>query len=705
MRSSGQWKTPGSEYITPEAIISLFKKRAKPLSFEEVLSLLHVPRKKAKPLKRLLNEMVKKGELVRTRKGHYGPPDEMSLVTGYFEAHRDGYGFLIPEKAGERDIFIPARATGGAMDNDRVIARIEEPAKRSGRIIKILERAHTRIAGRFEYGRYGSFVKPKNRSLTFDIYIPSGARGGAKNNDHVIVEIIEYPSDSRPPVGKVIKVLKKPETPKAEIESIMEEFSLSERFPSEASLEAKALTKKEIQRGERKDLTGLVTVTIDGEKAKDFDDAISIKKLGENFLLYVHIADVGYFVPWNSALDKEAKRRATSVYFPDRAIPMLPKELSEDLCSLKPGLERAAFTVELLFDGKGERLNVNFYPSLIKSKARLTYTSVKKILIDKDPTERQRYSSLLPDLELMEELTRLLREKRIERGSLDFDLPEPEVILDIQGRPENIIKAERTFAHMIIEEFMIAANEAVAQYLEVLGVPTLYRIHEKPDPLKMEELSRILKTITGKRLIRPSQFQALIKEVKGSPHEEIVNYILLRSLKRARYSPENIGHFGLASTCYTHFTSPIRRYPDLVVHRILRDVISNRLNDRKMKDLEEILPAIAFHSSRMERLADEAERTVIDAMRVWFMKDRIGEKFKGDIISITPYGLKVRLKDFYVEAFLHVSYMTDDFYIYDQETLTLRGKRKKKIFRIGDEITVRIEKIDEIDKEIIVGLL
>lgn len=696
---------PGHESITPEVIKSLFKKRTKPLSFEELLTLLRIPRKKAKPLKRLLNEMVNKGELVRTRKGHYGPPEEMSLVTGYFEAHRDGYGFVIPEKPGERDIFIPARATAGAMDNDRVIARIEEPARRAGRIIKILERAHTRIAGIFEYGRFGSFVKPKNRSLTFDVYIPASARGGAKNNDHVIVEIVEYPSDSRAPVGRVVKVLKKPETPKAEIESIMEEFNLSLKFPPEANSEARAVTKKEIQKEERKDLTGLVTVTIDGENAKDFDDAISIKRLEENYLLYVHIADVGYFVPWNSALDKEARKRATSVYFPDRAIPMLPKELSEDICSLKPGVERAAFTVELLFNEKGERLNVNFYPSLIKSKARLTYTAVKKMLIDKDPAERARYTSLLPDLELIEELARLLRQKRLERGSLDFDLPEPEVILDIQGRPENIIKAERTFAHMIIEEFMIAANEAVAQHLEELGVPTLYRVHEKPDPLKMEELSRILKTITGKRLIRPSQFPSLIKEVKGTPHEEIVNYILLRSLKQARYSPENVGHFGLASPCYTHFTSPIRRYPDLVVHRILRDVISKRLGEKKIKELEEILPAIAFHSSRMERLADEAERTVIDAMRIWFMKNRIGEEFKGNIISITPYGMKVRLKDFYVEGFLHVSYMTDDFYIYDQETLTLRGKRKRKIFSIGDEITVRIERIDELEREIILGLV
>lgn len=694
---------PGPEFINSEVIKSLFQKRTKPLSFEEILSLLNISRKKARPLKRLLSEMVKKGELVRTRKGHYGPPEEMNLVTGYFEAHRD-YGFVIPEKPGERDIFIPARFSGGAMDNDRVIARIEEPARRSGRIIKILERVHTKIAGVFEYGRYGSFVRPKNRNLNFDIYIPPQARGGAKSNDHVIAEIVQYPTDSRPPIGKIVRILKKPDTPRAEIGSIIEEFNLEEKFPEYVNAEARELIKRPVERSQRKDLSGLITVTIDGENAKDFDDAISIKRVNDGYLLYVHIADVGYFVPWDTPLDKEARKRGTSVYFPDRAIPMLPRELSEDICSLKPNLERAAFTVEMLFNERGEMLHANFYPSIIKSRARLTYTSVKRVLIDKEPSERAKYNSLLPYLELMEGLARLLREKRIQRGSLDFDLPEPEVILDIQGRPENIIKAERTFAHMIIEEFMIAANEAVAEYLEGLGAPCLYRIHEKPDPLKMEELSKIVRNLTGKRILKASYFPLLIKDVKGTPQEELVNYILLRNLKQARYSPENVGHFGLASRCYTHFTSPIRRYPDLVVHRILRDVILKRMDDDKIKHLEEVLPSIAFHSSKMERLADEAERTVIDAMRVWFMKDKIGDEFTGNIISITPYGIRVRLKDFYVEGFLHVSFMTDDFYVYDERSFTLSGRRTKRTFRLGDELKVRIERIDEVEREIILGI-
>lgn len=690
--------------VSKETISTLFKKSSKPLSFEEIARLLDIPKKELRILKRLLREMVTKGDLVKTRKGHYGPPDEMNLVTGYFEAHRDGYGFVIPEKPGERDLFIPARFTAGAMDNDRVIARIEEPSKRSGRIIKILERAHTRIAGIFEYDRYGSFVRPKNRSLAFDIYIPPHGRNGAKSGDHVITKIVQYPTDSRPSVGKIVKILKKPDTPRAEIEAIIEEFNLPRTFPEDVTLESKRLAKEPFTKQGRKDLVNLLTITIDGENAKDFDDAISIKKTEYGYILYVHIADVGYFVPWDSLLDKEARKRGTSVYFPDRVIPMLPKELSEDLCSLKPKVERPTFTVEIFFNERGERLNASFYPSFIKSTARMTYTSVKKILIDRDPAERTKYNHLLNDLEIMAELARLLRQNRLQRGSLDFDLPEPEVLLDLQGKPEMIIRAERTFAHMIIEEFMIAANEAVAEYLEGLGVPTLYRIHEKPDPLKLEELSRVIKNLTGKSIIKKASFASIIKEMKGRPEEEIINYIILRSLKQARYSPQNVGHFGLASESYTHFTSPIRRYPDLVVHRILRDVLTNRLSDKKAKELEEILPSIAFHSSRMERLADEAEKTVVDAMRVWFMKDKIGEEFEGTIVSVTPYGLKIRLKDFYVEGFIHVSYMTDDFYIYDEKNITLRGKRRGKIFRIGDTLRVRIDRIDSVEREIILGI-
>jgi len=489
----------------------------------------------------------------------------------------------------------------------------------------------------------------------------------------------------------------------------VEEFNLPQRFPRAVHDEAKRLFQTAPEEADlrRKDLRRLSTVTIDGERAKDFDDAVSIKLTDHGYRLWVHIADVGFYIAMDSAIDKEARQRGTSVYLPDRVIPMLPKELSEDLCSLKPGLDRLAFTVEMDFSRDGERLNARFYPSLIKSCERMTYTSVRKILVDYDRHERERYDHLLRDFELMNELCNILRSRRLQRGSLDFDLPEPEVLLDLQGRPEAIIRAERNLAHMIIEEFMIAANEAVAEHLESLGIPSLYRIHEEPDPTKIEDILRVVRPLVRlkKKSLHPADLAWLIIEIKGRPFEEIVNYMILRSLKQARYSPINVGHFGLASRCYTHFTSPIRRYPDLVVHRILREVMRKRhLPDRRIREFEAILPDIAFHSSRMERLADEAEREVINAMRVWFMRDKVGEEYGGRVVGITPYGLKVRLKDFYVEGFLHVSYIPDDFYQYNEKTLSLVGRNTGRSFRIGDELRVRIDRVDMDEREIILGI-
>lgn len=696
--------------VKREDLLAFFKERVKrPLSFREVAELMGLSRSEARALKRLLREMVRSGDIVRTRKGLYGPAEEMNLLSGYFEAHRDGYGFVVLERPGERDVFVPARWTSGAMNNDRVIVRVENWQRREGRIVRILERATTRLAGKVDISKNAFYVRPKNKTVPFDIYISPRDIGKARRGNNVIVEIIDYPSDKRPPSGRVIKVIERPDDPRGEVESIIEEFNLPKKFPKVVHDEALELYKMvEGERpSKRKDLRGLTTVTIDGERARDFDDAVSIRLLEHGYRLWVHIADVSHYVDWDSAIDKEARKRATSVYFPDRVIPMLPKELSEDLCSLKPCVDRLTMTVEMDFDREGNRIGVRFYPSLIRSDARMTYTSVRKILVDNEPRERERYEALLQDLELMNELCNLLRSKRLERGSLDFDLPEPEVILDLQGRPEAILRAERSIAHIIIEEFMIAANEAVAGYIESLGISGLYRVHEEPDVAKIEEIVRVIRHIKGfrKRSIRPSDFANLLNEIKGTPVEEIVNYMVLRSLKQARYSPINVGHFGLASKCYTHFTSPIRRYPDLVVHRILRDVLlKKRLSTKRIKYLEGLLPDIAFHSSRMERLAEESEREVIDAMRGWFMKDKVGEEYIGKVVSITPYGMKIRLKDFYVEGFLHVSYINDDFYQYDERSISLIGKNRGRRFNIADELTVRIDRVDMDEREVILGL-
>src|SRR4030043_238231 len=489
--------------VNKETVLSFFREKTiKPLDFRNIVSLMKLSRAETRALKSILRVVGRVGDIVLTRKGLYGPAEDMDLVSGYFEQLKEGYGFVIMEKPGERDLFIPAWAISGAMNNDRVLVRIENRHKRVGRIIRILERAHTRIAGRFEVTKTGLYIRPKNRSLHFDLTIAQKDREGAKNGDILIAEIISYPTDRKPPAGKGVKIMGKPEDPKAEVEAIIDEFSLPRRFPRNV-----------------------------------LDDAVSIKLVKHGYTLYVHIADVAFYIDWNSTIDVEARKRGTSVYFPDRVIPMLPKELSEDLCSLKPGVEKLAFTVEIDFDRNGNRLNAKFYPSVITSNERMTYTSVRKIFVNNDTHERKRYDYLLKDIELMGELCSILRNKRLERGSLDFDLPEPEVLLDIQGRPEAILKAERNYAHMIIEEFMVAANEAVAGHLNGIGIPILYRVHEEPDPLKFEDMVKMFKSVCGAKWpLKPKDTSELLNDIKGKPEEEVVNYMVLRSLKRARYS-------------------------------------------------------------------------------------------------------------------------------------------------------------------------
>ncbi|MGE5894134.1 MAG: ribonuclease R [bacterium] len=684
-----------------------------PLSFRLLSERLGFSKREARQLKKVLKQLIKEGKIIRTRKGLYGQAEEMSLVTGYFEAHRDGYGFVVLEKPGERDIFIPSRATMGAMDNDMVVVRVENIQRRQGRIIRILKRAFQRVAGIIEVEGKNVYLRPKHMRLPFDISIPPAEKGKAKDGDTVIVEITKYPTENRPPTGRVVKIIKEPGDPKAEIEAIVDEFNVPRRFPSdviEASNTLLSVGIEDYGTGKtRKDLTGLTTVTIDGERAKDFDDAVSIKLTPEGYKLYVHIADVSNYVDWDDIIDIEARNRATSVYLPDRVSPMLPPSLSEDICSLRPGVKRMTFTVEMDFDRHGNRTGEKFYPSVIQSNERMTYTAVSRIIVDQDPKERTRYNALLGDFELMAELCGVLRKKRLERGSLDFDLPEPEVILDLEGQLEAIIKAERNFAHMLIEEFMIAANEAVAEFIESRGVPSLYRIHEEPDESKMDEILAVVRGVANLQLshIRSEDLPSILSRIKGTPSEEVINYIILRSLKQARYSVTNVGHFGLASKSYSHFTSPIRRYPDLVVHRVLKDVLIYKkgIPDKKLKAYESVLPDIALNSSRMERIADEAEREVIDAMRAWFMKGRVGDQFGARIVGITPYGMKLRLKEFYIEGFLRVSSMADDYYQYNEKDLSLFGKNTKKQYRIGKDLTVRVDKVDMQEREILFGIV
>lgn len=691
--------------MNPETISEFIKKAGKPVSFREISDAFTLRASERKKLKRILNELIAQGKLIRNRKGLYFSVHEAKLVTGYFEAHRNGFGFVIPDSPKDTDIFIPPNATMGAMHGDRVVARLEHRRKREGRIIRILERTVKRIVGTVEKSGPIFYIQPRKRNITQQIILaPQDMK--VKPGDLVLAEITTYQALNKPLVARLLKVFEKPKTPKEDTEILVYEYELPKRFPQNVSTLSKEVADRGISRRQfkdRVDLRDLPTVTIDGENAKDFDDAVSIKKTRNGFILWVHIADVSHYVTWNSPIDIEARQRATSVYLPDRVIPMLPLELSENLCSLIPKTPRLTFTVELHLDNSGHIKKSLFYPSVIQTAERMTYTSVKKILIDKDKEEIKRYRALVSHFERMAELCEILKDKRRKRGSLDFDLPEPEVLLDIKGDPQAIIKAERNLAHFIIEEFMILANEAVAEFLYSKNIPALYRVHEEPEANKIQYLTKIIRNLgVLKGDLKPSGFYEFIELIKGTPQEEIVNYLILRSLKQARYSPENVGHFGLASRCYTHFTSPIRRYPDLVVHRILKEyLLKGKLSNEKTEELKEILPDIAIHSSRMERRADEVERDAIQIMRVWFMKDKIGEEFLGRVTMVTPEGLRVRLEEYYIEGFLPVSHMSDDFYQYDENRYCLTGVKRKKKFTIGTSLNVRVSRVSLSEREIV----
>jgi len=691
--------------LNPETISEFIKKAGKPVSFREISDAFTLRASERKKLKRILNELIAQGKLIRNRKGLYFSVHEAKLVTGYFEAHRNGFGFVIPDSPKDTDIFIPPNATMAAMHGDRVVARLEHRRKREGRIIRILERTVKRIVGTVEKSGPIFYIQPRKRNITQQIILaPQDMK--VKPGDLVLAEITTYQALNKPLVARLLKVFEKPKTPKEDTEILVYEYELPKRFPQNVSTLSKEVADRGISRRQfkdRVDLRELPTVTIDGENAKDFDDAVSIKKTRNGFILWVHIADVSHYVTWNSPIDIEARQRATSVYLPDRVIPMLPLELSENLCSLIPKTPRLTFTVELHLDNSGHIKKSLFYPSVIQTAERMTYTSVKKILIDKDKEEIKRYRALVSHFERMAELCEILKDKRRKRGSLDFDLPEPEVLLDIKGDPQAIIKAERNLAHFIIEEFMILANEAVAEFLYSKNIPALYRVHEEPEANKIQYLTKIIRNLgVLKGDLKPSGFYEFIELIKGTPQEEIVNYLILRSLKQARYSPENVGHFGLASRCYTHFTSPIRRYPDLVVHRILKEyLLKGKLSNEKTEELKEILPDIAIHSSRMERRADDVERDAIQIMRVWFMKDKIGEEFLGRVTMVTPEGLRVRLEEYYIEGFLPVSHMSDDFYQYDENRYCLTGVKRKKKFTIGTSLNVRVSRVSLSEREIV----
>ncbi|MEI6702353.1 MAG: ribonuclease R, partial [Deltaproteobacteria bacterium] len=569
--------------LTKKQILTFLKQREGSTHFASLLREFggrHVKRE----LKNMLEDMADDGEVVRLKGNSYTLPGKTKTLRGRISVHRDGYGFVTPEGGGE-DIFIPSKYLKGALHGDLVEASSSQSrmggGKLDGRVVAVVEHATRRVVGRYEETRRGAIVISEDQRLNLVVTIPAKGRGLAEDGHQVVAELTSYPIGSRPAEGRVVEVLGWPDDPEVEIQSVIRRFDLPHIFGKDVLAEAEGISEtvsKEELTG-RVDLRNMPTVTIDGETARDFDDAVSLKREGENFRLWVSIADVSHYVKKESPLDREAYLRGTSIYFPDRCIPMLPERLSNGICSLNPQLDRLTMTAEMLFDRSGSMLESVFYPSVIKSAARLTYTIVKQIIVDDDREVTDKHRPVAPMLLEMKELAMILMGMRKKRGSIDFDLPEPEIIIGLTGQTEGIIRAERNLAHQLIEEFMLAANEAVARFITSRDIPFLYRVHENPDPAKLLTFQEFIYGFgyefgLVEDKVNPSELQRLLNQADGRPEERMINYALLRCMKQARYAAENLGHFGLASDCYCHFTSPIRRYPDLVVHRILKAAIS-----------------------------------------------------------------------------------------------------------------------------------
>jgi ribonuclease R len=660
-----------------------------------------------------LRALCRQGRIARLKKNHYALPDRQNLATGRVHAHPDGYGFLILEDRDAEDLYINRREMRRVMHGDRVMARIERKSRGGSEthIVQVLERAHKRIVGTYdEIDRHGYLIPMDARIGPIRL---NGAGKKPATGKVIAAEISRYGTALSPAEAEVVKIIGDPDDPEVQAQSLVFRYGLSTNFPSEVYEEAnhvsRAIAPEAIEA--RTDLRALPIVTIDGENARDFDDAVYVRRQGAVFELYVSIADVSAYVAPETALDREAHARATSVYFPDRAIPMLPEALSNGICSLNPNEDRLTKTVCIEFNARGEVLRSHFFNSVIRSHQRMTYTNVRRILVDCDFEVLERYKDLVDQFKLMEELALLIYEQRRARGNLDFDLPEAEIVLDIQGMPENIVRAERNIAHRIIEEFMIAANEAVARHLTEKNLPFLYRVHEGPDPDALEALAPFLLSL-GYRLplkrekIAPLEIQKLLESARGEPEERVLNRVLLRSMKQAVYQPENIGHFGLASACYTHFTSPIRRYPDLIVHRMFdRALHGEKLKPNEREDLLRYLQEAGKHTSERERHAMDAEREMVDLKKAQFMMNKIGEEFIGFITTLANFGFFVELADYFVEGLVKLASLPDDDYDYYEKEYVIKGRRHGKKFRLGDNVRVKVARINvfrsEIDFELI----
>ncbi len=667
-----------------------------PMKIKELAIILQVPRENREELLEVLEELIRDGKVEQTKRGKYKIA-EMPVFTGKFVGNARGFGFVELEEEKE-DIFISEANAGAAVHGDTVQISLL-PAKtgkrREGVVIKVLDHAITEIVGTYQQNRNFGFVIPDNLKFTKDIFIPIEHSRGAVNGHKVVVEITDYGSDEKSPEGKVKEIIGHVNDPGTDVLSVVYAYDLPLEFPEKVLNQAERVG-CEVTAADclgRMDLRDWQMVTIDGEDAKDLDDAISITKEGNLYHLGVHIADVTNYVQENSALDREALKRGTSVYLVDRVIPMLPHRLSNGICSLNQGADRLALSCLMDVDEKGNVIGHQIAETVIRVDRRMTYTSVKKILSG-DETEAEEYRELVPMFRRMEELSVLLRARRKKRGSIDFDFPESKILLDKQGRPTEIKPYDRNVATKIIEDFMLLANETVAQDFYWQELPFVYRTHENPDPEKIQQLALFINNFgyaikNNRDEIHPKEIQKLLARIEGAPEEAMISRLTLRSMKRAQYTVECSGHFGLAAKYYCHFTSPIRRYPDLQIHRIIKDALRGRMNQDKISHYQGILPEVASHSSQMERRADEAERETEKMKKAEYMEQHVGEVFSGVISGMTNWGFYVELENT-VEGMVHVTNLYDDRYYYREESFDMAGADTGKVYKLGQRVKIRV---------------
>ncbi|MEK3790163.1 ribonuclease R [Paenibacillus sp. FSL R7-0204] len=703
--------------ITQEILLDFMRETAyKPLTYEELVS--HFATQDSadfKAFEALLIELEKDGRIILTRGSRYGVPERMDLLRGRLQVHAKGFAFLIPDNREHPDVYIHANDLKGAMNGDIVLIRITSKSPSGGRmegeVERILIRGVSQTVGVFQSLETYGFVLPDDKRINRDIFIPRESFKGAVDGEKVVVRIVNYPEGRAAAEGEIIEILGHKDDPGVDILSVIRKHQLPEAFPAEVMTEAEqapdSITDEEIIEQGRRDLRGLNIVTIDGADAKDLDDAVNVERLENgHYKLGVHIADVGYYVREGSELDKEAYDRGCSVYLVDRVIPMLPHRLSNGICSLNPQVDRLTMSCEMEFDEQMKIVKHDVFTSVIRTKERMTYSDVRKIVEDEDPGLLERYAPLISDFRLMKELAMKLRDARMRRGAVDFDFEESKIIVDEAGKAIDIVKRERSVAEQIIEEFMLVANETVAEHFHWLKVPFLYRIHEDPDPEKLQNFMAFAANfgyhVKGRgNSVHPRALQDLLEQIQGTKEQTVISTMMLRSMKQAKYDAESTGHFGLAAEFYSHFTSPIRRYPDLVIHRVMREVLENggALSEKRHEYLASRMPDIAQQSSERERVAVEAERDTEQLKKAEFMQDKVGEEFEAMISSVTSFGMFIEL-DNTVEGLIRLSALTDDYYHFDEAHMALIGERTSKVFRIGDEVKIRVAKVNMDDHTI-----